>query len=67
MHSLSSLMQKSDMPEIGEEYRRTNGDKQVIKVIAFSAEGYIKIKDSNGLHFVRESTFKRYFKRAKEG
>jgi hypothetical protein len=53
------------MPEIieGAEYRRLFGDKAIIKVIAVSKDGWVKLRDADGYHFVRTGTFPKFFEK----
>jgi hypothetical protein len=51
------------LPEVGECYRRKFGDRQIVEVKALSPDGFIKIKDNDGMHFVRAGTFHEFFEK----
>ncbi|WP_456432845.1 hypothetical protein [Nitratifractor sp.] len=54
------------LPEIGEIYRRKQGDRSHVKVVKITEDEYVVIRDYNGRHFVKLSTFNRYFERVKD-
>jgi len=48
----------------GDEYRRVYGNKQVVTILAVSdPKGIVKLKDTDGMHFVNRDSFKKYFKK----
>jgi len=54
------------LPEIGETYRRKQGDRGHVTVVKITEDEYVVIKDCNGRHFVKLSTFNRYFERVRD-
>ena len=54
------------LPEIGETYRRKQGDRAHVKVVKITEDEYVVVRDYNGRHFVKLSTFNRYFERVKD-
>ena len=54
------------LPEIGETYRRKQGDRSHVKVVKITEDEYVVVRDYNGRHFVKLSTFNRYFERVKD-
>ena len=54
-------------PNKGDRYQRLYGDKEVVVVESLSPTGYIKIRDNNGIHFVRAESFDKHFKKIEKG
>ena len=54
------------MPSRGEQYKRLYGDKQTVVVEAIAPKGFVKIRDDNGIHFVRVESFGKYFKKVED-
>lgn len=54
------------LPETGEAYRRKQGDRANVIVVKITEDEYVVIRDYNGRHFVKLSTFNRYFERVKD-
>ncbi len=54
------------LPEIGETCRRKQGDRSHVKVVKITEDEYVVVRDYNGRHFVKLSTFNRYFERVKD-
>ena len=52
------------MPKINTEYKRKHGNKGVVTVLSISEDGTVKIKDADGIHFVKASTFYQFFEEA---
>lgn len=50
------------MPKINTQYERKHGNKGTVTVISISDDGMVKIKDTDGTHFVKASTFYQFFK-----
>lgn len=51
------------MPNKGERYRRLYGNKEVVRVDAVTPDGYVKIRDMDGTHFVKVESFEKYFEK----
>jgi hypothetical protein len=49
--------------EIGATYRRRYGNHEEVKVLAVSHDGFVKVRDSDGYHFIRLAVFDDYFDR----
>jgi len=58
-------MRNQTIPEAGERYKRTLGNEGEVTVIGVSSDEFVKFKDADGMHFVKLSSFNRYFKRIK--
>ena len=54
------------LPEVGEAYRRKQGDRGYVKVVRITEDEHVEIRDRNGRHYVKLSTFHRYFTRARD-
>jgi len=52
------------MPKINTEYKRKHGNKGVVTVLSILEDRTIKIRDSDGVHFVSANTFYQFFKEA---
>lgn len=50
------------MPKIGNKYTRLYGDRNIVKVLSVSANKWVQIKDTNGVHFISLDTFEKYFR-----
>jgi len=48
-------------PEPGRHYRRIYCPNKPVKVLAVSKDGWVKLRDADGIHFVKESVFEDYF------
>jgi hypothetical protein len=56
--------QAQPIPKAGEHYTRRFGDRQTVEVKGVSPDGFVKIRDGDGMHFVRVATFHDFFERA---
>jgi hypothetical protein len=54
------------MPTINALYARKHGNKQTVTVLDVK-DGQVKLKDTDGVHFVSESVFGQFFKEVKAG
>lgn len=54
------------MPSKGERYRRLYGNKEVVRVYGVTPDGYVKIRDMDGYHFVKVESFDKYFEKVEE-
>ena len=50
------------MPKINTQYERKHGNKGIVTVISISDDGMVKIKDTDGISFVKASTFYQFLK-----
>ena len=47
--------------KVGAKYRRKKGNRDIVKVIKNSSDGFVTIQDSDGRHYLREEIIQDYF------
>ena len=52
--------------KVGSKYKRKRGNRDIVKVIKYSPDGFVTIQDSDGRHFVREEIIQDYFEEVQE-